>query len=107
MHWLLSGVGPLIAGAIAVIIWHQRRARKRYLRRRADYVWAFLNGGIAYVMAALLVVHYVGNLSYSQELTNGFGDTQVTVAFVAALFESVWSYMDMWHGVGLIPPAGG
>jgi hypothetical protein len=107
MQWLLSGLGPLIAASLAVAVWHRRRENQNYPRRKPDYVWAFINGGITYVMLALLIVHYATSLTYSQELASGFGDNQVTVAFIAALFEAVWAYCDMWNGVGITPPAGG
>lgn len=107
MQWLLTGLGPLIVASLSVGVWHWRRKKQNYPRRKPDYVWAFIDGGIAYVMSVLLIVHYWSGETYSQELVNGFGDTQVTIAFASALFESIWAFVDMWNGIGLTPPSGG
>src|SRR5437764_6331212 len=107
MAWLLSGVASLLAGCAAVGLWHWRRKSQNWPRRKPDYVWAFIHGGILYVMAALIIGHNWADLSYSELLENGFGDTQVNIAFIGALFEAMWALWDMWSGNELMPPPGG
>jgi|HubBroStandDraft_4_1064222.scaffolds.fasta_scaffold346459_2 hypothetical protein len=107
MEVLLSAPASLVFGVAVVIAWHLRRQQKNWPRRRADYVWAFIDGSIIYVMAMLLFVHYSQSLSYSQILDHGFGEIQVSIAFIGALYEGVWALWDLWNGHSLLPPAGG
>jgi hypothetical protein len=104
---MLSGLASLVVGIACVVCWHFRRARMGWPRRKPDYVWAFLHGGIVYVMAALLVVHHYEKIPYSEALANGFGDTQVNVAFIGAMFEAAWALWDLWNGNDAEPSVGG
>lgn len=90
----------LVAAFLTAFIWHWRRKKKEWARRRQDYVWAFLHGGIAYVMAALLISHHWAHMPYAKILSDGFGDPQVNIAFVATLFEAFWALWDLWEGNG-------
>lgn len=100
---LLSSAASLAFATLVLIIWHFRCRRRRWVKKKADYVWAFIDGGITYVMAALLIEHNLNGSSYSQILAHGFGEPQVNVAFIGALFEATWALWDMWNGNGLQP----
>ena len=98
--------GPMSAiGAGAVVgVWHFRRAHRNWDFRKSDYAWVFLQGGVAYVMSVFLIDHFYFGASYIDILSKGMGNTQVTVAFFGALFESVKSLWDLWWGDGHMPP---
>lgn len=107
MNVLLLPPAPFVFGAVVVIAWHLRRQRMGWLRRKPDYVWAFVHGGIIYVMATMLSAHYFEDMSYSRILQRGFGEIQVSIAFIGALFEGYWSLWDLWNGEGSSPAPGG
>lgn len=106
MGWILNGVASFIAALIVMLLWSYRCKKKRWPSHKRDYVWAFVHGGVAYVMATLLIFHYITGMSFSELLQNGFGEIQVSIAFCSALFESGWTLVDMWNGRELLPPPG-
>lgn len=107
MHALFfSGPMSALAAGLVVTLWHFRRAHRKWAFRKSDYAWVFLQGGVAYVMAVFLVEHFCYGASYVDILARNFGTTQVTVAFLGALWESLKSLWDMWWGDGhIVPPA--
>jgi hypothetical protein len=107
MTFLLSGWLSLLFAIIVAVGWHIRRTRRGWDRRQQDYLWAFLHGGIIYVMAAIIIVHNVENTSFADILKKGFGETQVNIAFLGALFEAVWGLWEMWLGNSVRPSAHG
>ncbi len=50
---LLSSGAPLVFATLVVVVWHWRSQRRGWPKRKSDYVWAFIEGGVTYVMAAL------------------------------------------------------
>lgn len=94
---------PLAFAFLVVLAWDFRCKRKRWRRRKIEYVWAFVDGGISYVMAAIVIAHNGYDMKFSDILATGFGDTQVNLAFIGALFEAIWSLWDMWNGDGVMP----
>jgi hypothetical protein len=103
---LLSGLMSLAVAIFTVIGWHFRRKHRGWPRRKPDYVWVFIHGGIIYVMAALLVEHNLNGTPYSDILSHGFGEAQVNVAFIGAIYEAGWTLWDMWNGDGNTPAPG-
>src|ERR1051325_10262497 len=104
MAFILSGWASLIFAILVTIAWHFRRTKLGLDRRQQDYLWAFLHGGIIYVMGALILVHNVDHVPFADILKKGFGETQVNIAFLGALFEALWGLWDMWLGVSSRPP---
>lgn len=97
-----SGIA-LLVGLVVVIVWHLRRKARGWPRRKPDYVWAFIEGGVIYVLVVVLISHHYSHVPYSKILDNGFGEAQVNVAFIAALWEAIWHLWDMWNGHQLAP----
>jgi hypothetical protein len=103
MGILLNSATSLFFGLAVAGVWHLRCRHRGWPSRRQDYVWAFIEGGVAYVMVALLIGRYYFDISYATTLTYGFGETQINVAFLGALYESVHGLFDLWNGDGISP----
>lgn len=94
----MTGGAAVFAGLVVLFFWHRHRIRARLPTRRSDYVWAFLYGGIAYVMLVLLITHNILKFTYAQILDQGFGEPQINIAFMGALYEAVAALWDLWNG---------
>lgn len=101
--FLLSSGASLAFATLVLIAWHLISQKRGWPRRKSDYVWAFIDGGVAYVMAALLIAHNYSHDSYAAILTHGFGEPQVNIAFISALFEALWALWDLFSGNGMHP----
>ena len=99
----MSSIAPLAIGIIVLAIWYLRCRHKQWPRRRIEYVWAFVDSSVAYVMLAILVAHNGYGIKFSDIFAHGFGETQVNLAFIGALFEAGWALWDMWNGDGINP----
>lgn len=94
---MLSSWAAIAAAILTAVMWHWRRSGKGWPRRRVDYVWAFISGGIVYVMVVIIVAHHAMHLSYAEIFSHGFGEHQLNIAFLGALFEAGWALWDLWE----------
>ncbi len=91
-------LAPLITAVFTAYFWHKRRKSLGLPVRKLDYTRAFIDGGVLYVLAVILMFHQGLRTSYSDLLSQGFGDEQLTVAFVAAFFEALFSLLAIFSG---------
>jgi hypothetical protein len=100
---LTSSVAPLVFSFCMLVIWYFRCKHKGWPRRRIEYVWTFVDSSVAYVMVAILIGHNVYDMPFSDIFAHNFGEIQINLAFLGALFEALWALWDMWSGEGIAP----